>query len=113
MGSTLSRNRDIEEYPLRSASEREGRQLKACLRSAFRAQKEHYKKTGKIFRKASEIPVDSSCDDLLLAQKTTDKGFEIVAEIRENETTVHWTINQSGVIEEHLDGSGEDQELEF
>lgn len=108
VGGTLSNHNDIEEYPLRGATDSEAKRLKSCLRAAYQIQEHHKKKTGAYYRKASEMPVDQYCDGFLLAQNATKGGYEIMAQFHENENTVRWTINQDGVIEEHLDAEYDD-----
>jgi hypothetical protein len=103
VGGSLGNSSEFEEYPLRSASESEAGRLKHCLRSAFRLQQAKKAKTGEYFRKASEFPLDSECDGFMLHQKKTPQGFELMAQFHENEFTVRWTINEKGVIEEHME----------
>jgi hypothetical protein len=103
---------DIEEYPLRGATEKEGKALKRCLKTAFRLQQEHRQKTGKFFTRASEMPLDDACQDFKIAQKRTQEGYEIRAEFSEGDSTVRWSINQDEVMEEHLDPNT-DLDLEF
>jgi len=103
VGGSLGNPSEFEQYPLRSASESEGKKLKRCLRQAYAAQEKKKKQTGKLYRKASELPVDNECHGLYLHQKQTNKGYEIMAQFHENENTVRWSINQDGIMEEHLD----------
>lgn len=112
VGGTLSNHDSIEEYPLRGASDRESNRLKRCLRAAYAAQESQKETKGQYYKRASDIPVDSACQGLLLGQNRTDSGYEIMAQFHENESTVRWTINQDGVIEEHLDPEYND-DLEF
>jgi hypothetical protein len=112
MGGSFGNHQDIEEYSLRSASESESKRLKRCLRSALAAQTRHQKKTGKFYRNTGELDVDDECQGFSLSQKRSDQGLEIMAQFNENDSTVRWTINQDGVIEEHLDGE-EMEDLEF
>lgn len=112
VGGTFGNTSEFEEYPLRSASEEESGRLKKCLRSAHRLQLEHKQKSGAFYKKAREIPLDSECDGFFLTQKKSEKGFEIMAQFHENESTVRWVINQDGVIEELLDPEY-DEDLQF
>jgi hypothetical protein len=112
MGGTLSNHDDIEMFPLRSASESEGKTLKRCLKAAHQAQEEHKQKTGKYARRVRELPIDGDCSGVLLAQSHSASGYEIRGEIREDDTTVRWSVNEKGVIEEHLDPSS-DLDLEL
>lgn len=112
VGGTLSDTKDFEMFPLRGASQEEGAGLKKCLKTAHRMQELQKKKTGKFARRLKDLPIDRECDDYLMAQQGRPGGYEIRAEIRENEQTVRWSVNQDGVIEEHLDGD-DDQYLEL
>ncbi|MGZ3694752.1 MAG: hypothetical protein ACXWQO_11255 [Bdellovibrionota bacterium] len=112
VGTTFGNHQDIEEYPLRGATEQEGKRLKKCLRTAFNAQQIHKQKTGKFYRHSSELPVDDACQGFILAQKRTEEGYEIMAQFHEEETTVRWTINEQGVIEEQLDPNA-DADIDF
>jgi len=113
MGGTLSDTKDFEMFPLRGASESEGKELKRCLKSAHHYQEQRKLKTGKFARRLKDLPIDRYCSDFLMAQSGTNSGYEIRAEIRENEQTVRWSVNEKGVIEEHLEGDNEDPYLEL
>lgn len=108
VGGTLSSTNDLEEYPLRAANEKEGKRLKACLKAAHAAQTASIKKTGKIRRKVSELPIDDPCNGFIMGMKFLDDGYEIMAQFHENDTTVRWSVNQDGIIEEHLDTEVDD-----
>lgn len=110
VGGTLSDTKEFEMFPLRAASQQEGKGLKQCLQAAHKAQLHYRKKTGQWARKVKALPVAQWCDDFLMSQVRTPSGFEIRAEIREHETDVLWSVNEQGVIEEHLEG-GEDEDL--
>lgn len=112
VGGTLSDTKEFEMFPLRGASPEEGKELKQCLKFAHQAQLQYRKKTGKWARRVKQLPLDEHCDDFLMAQAGTPTGFEIRAEIRKNETSVRWSVNEEGVIEEHLDG-GSDEYLDL
>ena len=112
VGGTLSDTSAFEMFPLRGASPEEGKGLKRCLKAAHQAQEKYRKKTGKWARRVKLLPLDEYCDDYRMTQSGTPTGFEIRAELRENETTVRWSVNEQGVIEEHLDG-GSDEYLEL
>ncbi|MGE3260447.1 MAG: hypothetical protein AB7K68_01595 [Bacteriovoracia bacterium] len=112
VGGSFGNHQDIEEYPLRGATEAEGKRLKRCLQRAYRVQQEHKKKTGKFYRHSSEMPIDDACQGFILAQKRTEEGYEIMAQFHEQESTVRWTINDQGVIEEHLDPNA-DADIDF
>ena len=113
MSATLGNHDDIEMFPLRPATEKEGRLLKNCLLSVQRAQ------LGKSQKGGDKVPlsalnVDSNCHGLALKRHKTEKGgSEILAEKREDDNTVRWSINEQGVIEEHLDAGPDDQFLEL
>jgi hypothetical protein len=122
IGGTFGNHTDIEEYPLRAASDGEGAKLKRCLKAAHFVQEKHHRKTGAYYKRTSDMPVDSYCQGFLLAQNRTKNGYEIMAQFHEGESTVRWTVNQAGVIEEHLDGDydgdlgntmGSEGELDF
>ena len=113
VGGTLGNSRDFEMFPLRSASESESKKLKRCLRFAQTMQQEHRQRTGHYARKLRDLSVDEACNGFLLAQKGTSSGYELQAELREEDTIVRWSINEKGVIEEHLDSADEDADLEF
>ncbi|HEY8279210.1 MAG TPA: hypothetical protein VIH99_06290 [Bdellovibrionota bacterium] len=103
VGGTFGDHQDFEMFPLRPASEAEGRDLKRCLRAAHGAQENRKKRTGHYARKVHDLAIDAVCDGFLLAQVGTRSGYEIRAEKREDEKTVRWSVNEKGVIEEHLD----------
>ena len=107
VGSSLSDTTEFEMFPLRAASNTEAKGLKRCLKSAHSAQEEHRKKTGRYFRKVQDLPLESPCNGFILRQKRTPSGYEILAELHEDETAVRWSVNEKGVIEEHLDSEGE------
>ena len=113
VGGTLSDTKDFEMFPLRSASEAEGKELKRCLKAAHHYQEQYRKKTGKPARKLKELPLVKYCSDFLMAQKGTATGYEIRAEIREDDQTVRWSVNEKGVIEEHLEGESSDPYMEL
>jgi hypothetical protein len=112
VGGTLGDHRGIEMLPLRAASDDEGKYLKSCLQSAQREQLRHRQKTGKFARKIHDLPVGRECRDFLLSQAGTKTGYEIRAELREDESEVLWSVNEKGVIEEHMDPDA-DLDLEF
>ena len=99
--------------PLRAATEQEGQGLKRCLKTAHAAQEQRRRETGKYAHKLKELPIRSACKDLLLSQGRTQSGYEIRAEIREDEQAVRWSVNEKGVIEEHLDPNDSEPDLEF
>lgn len=111
-GGTLGDASEFEMFPIRSASTTEGKKLKRCLKAAHAAQEHFKKKTGHYARKVKELPVDDYCGGFRMGQKGTPTGYEIRAEIHESETLVVWSVNEKGVIEEHLDPEG-DADLEF
>lgn len=112
VGGSLGNPSEFEQYPLRTASEVESKNLKRCLKQAYAAQEKKKKQTGNLYKKSSEMPVDNECQGFYLHQKRTSKGYEIMAQFHENENTVRWSINQDGIIEEHLD-EDIDVDLEF
>jgi hypothetical protein len=116
VGGTLSDTKDFEMYPLRGATAEEAKDLKHCLKTAHLLQEHLRKKTGKYARRVKDLPIDNSCGDFLMAQNRTPEGYEILAEKREDEHAVRWSVNQQGVIEEHLEDAGgdvDDQFMEF
>ncbi len=112
VGGTLSDTKEFEMFPLRGASTDEGPGLKRCLKAAHKAQEHYHEKTGKWARRVKQLPIDEYCNNFLMSQIGTPSGWEIRAEIRENETAVRWSVNEQGVIEEHLEG-GSDEYLEL
>jgi hypothetical protein len=110
VGGTLRNKNEFEEYPLRMATEKEGKKLKTCLLAAYSYQVKKKEKTGEYYRKAKDIPVDEYCEGFQLGQKFLPNGFEIVAQFHEGDASVRWTVNQDKVVEEHYD---EDPEEEF
>lgn len=100
-------------FPLRAASESEGKSLKRCLQSAHLAQENRKRKTGQYARKIKDLPVDDACNGFLLAQQGTPTGYEIKAELREEETAVRWSVNEKGMIEEHLESESSEEDLAF
>src|SRR3989338_1203428 len=112
VGGTLNDTKEVELYPLRAASDGEAEKLKRSLNGAYEIQETHHKKTGRYYRKTSDMPVDAYCQGIMLAQRGMEDGYEIMAQITTNETTVRWTINSQGVMEEHLEPAN-DAEIEF
>jgi len=112
VGGTLSDTSDYEMFPLRAASTGEGKDLKRCLKAAHAAQDYAKKKTGHYLRKVRELPIDSYCSGFRMGQSGTPTGYEIRAEIHEDDTMVRWSVNEKGLIEEHLDPEG-NADLEF
>jgi|GEM_PF-4573166 len=117
VGGTLSDTKDYEIFPLRGASQSEAKDLKRCLKAAHGLQEHLRKKTGKYARRIKDLPIENNCSDFLMAQNRTNTGYEILAEIREDEHAVRWSVNENGVIEEHLedgaDPTNDDQFMEF
>src|SRR4051812_7569745 len=111
VGGTLGDASEFEMFPLRSASTSESKELKRCLKSAHAAQEHFRKKTGHYARRVRELPVDDTCNGFRMGEKGTPTGYEIRAELKENETMVLWSVNEKGTIEEHLDPEG-DADLE-
>jgi hypothetical protein len=106
VGGTLGDASEFEMFPLRTASTSEGKELKRCLKAAWAAAEHFKKKTGHYSRKVRALPIDDYCSGFRMAQKSTPAGYEIRAEIHESDTLVVWSVNQQGVIEEHLDPEG-------
>jgi hypothetical protein len=106
VGGTLGDTSEFEMLPLRSATQNEAHGLKRCLNAARAAQESHRKKTGHFFRRVKDLPVDNDCGGYRLGQKGTPTGYEINAEIHGDDATVIWSVNEKGVIEEHLDPEG-------
>ena len=79
----------------------------------FENQEHRRKKTGKYARRLKDLPIDNYCGDFLMAQQCTKTGYEIRAELREDEHTVRWSVNEKGVIEEHLEGNENDQYMDL
>jgi hypothetical protein len=94
-------------FPLRAASGSEAKQLKRCLRAARAAQEYARHRTGHYAKHVRDLPIDGDCNGIRLAQHGTTSGYEILGEIREDETTVRWSVNEKGVIEEHLEPEGQ------
>jgi hypothetical protein len=103
VGGSLGNHADIEEYPLREATEQEGNRLKRCLLAAHSAYERHRERTGNPARRTSELRVDADCQGFFLGQKRTPEGYEIMAQFHQGFTTVRWSVNQDGVVEEHLE----------
>ena len=112
VGGTLGDTKDFEMFPLRAATGQEGRGLKRCLQTAHKAQEAYRRKHGKYARRTRELPIDADCSGFNVGQKGTPTGYEIRAELREDDTTVRWSVNEKGLIEEHLDPESE-TELEL
>lgn len=112
VGGSLSDTSEFEMFPLRSASQSEAKDLKHCLKSAHAAQESARARTGHYIRRVKDLPVDRACNGFRMGQKGTPTGYEIRAELRESETAVRWSVNERGVIEEHLDPEGA-PDLEF
>lgn len=102
---------DLEEYPLRPATESEAARLKPCLRAGHAAMESYRERHGRYPKRSAELPVDAACNGFFLGLHRTTEGYELMAQFHENDQTVRWTVNQDGVIEEHLDEEIED--LEF
>lgn len=111
VGGTLSKKNDLEEYPLRSANQKETAELKDCLRTLQKSQIKKFEKTGSYYTSLKAMKPNSSCNDYKLHMKRTEDGFEIEAKKSDGESSLQWIINQDGVIEEYLEP--EEEELEF
>lgn len=103
VGGTLSNHDEIEILPIRPATKKEGVGLKRCLLAARAAQEARLKKTGHYAKKAKSLPLDDDCGGFILTQGRSNTGYEIRAEIHDDETMVRWSVNEKGVVEEHLD----------
>lgn len=108
--ASLSEKNDLEEYPLRSATDGESANLKRCLRAVEVVQKDQFEKKGEYFKKTKDLPIGRECLDFLVGLRSNGKKYEAIVQFHDNETTVRWSITDQGVIEEHMD---EDDGLEF
>lgn len=111
VGGTLSKQEDQEEYPLREATKSESTDLKQCLRDLHAKQENRKEKANSYFGTIKAMKPDSSCDDFKLKLKKLETGYEIEAKKSDGESTVLWSINQDGIIEESLEP--EEDELDF
>lgn len=111
VGGTLSKQEDQEDYPLREASKSESKDLKRCLRDLQAKQDSRKEKANSYYGSIKAMKPDSSCDDYKLKLKKLEAGYEIEAKKTDGESTVLWSINQDGIIEESLEP--EEDELDF
>lgn len=111
VGGSLRTHPDLEEYPLRPATPSEAARLKPCLRAGHAAMVAYVEKHRRYPKRSAELPIDAACQGLFLGLRRTGAGYELMAQFHENEQTVRWTVNQDGVIEEHLDEEIGDLEL--
>src|SRR4051812_13020365 len=102
-GGSLGDTSEFEIFPLRAASKSESKDLKHCLKAAHAAQAGIKRKTGHYVRRVHDLPVDGDCSGIRLKQHGTPTGYEILGEIHEDETAVRWSVNEKGLIEEHLE----------
>jgi hypothetical protein len=112
VGGSLRNHKDLEEYPLREATKAEGAALKKCLLASRYYQELRKEKEGAPYKRAADIPSKKYCADYKLSLNDTEKGYEITAELTDDDQTVRWSIGEDGVIEEHMD-TGYDDEMEF
>lgn len=112
VGGSLRNHKDLEEFPLREATKAEGTALKKCLLAARYYMELRKEKEGEAYKRAADIPGKKYCSDYKLSLNGTEKGYEITAELTDDDQTVRWSIGEDGVIEEHLD-PGYDDEMEF
>jgi hypothetical protein len=103
VGGSFGDTSSFEMFPLREASKSEARELKRCLKAAHAAQENSRNSTGHYLRSVKDLPVDNECGGVRLGQHGTRTGYEITGEIRGEESAVRWSVNEKGVIEEHLD----------
>lgn len=101
-------------YPLRPATRDESRALKACLKSVHQLREEYLTKFERPPSRIAELPYDKYCDsDIRVSRVQLEEGgYEIEAQLNEAETSVVWSLNERGVIEEHVDPD-QDMDLEF
>ena len=111
VGGTFSNKGSLEEYPLRPANLEEAKDLKSCLKKVHAIQDHHWLQTGHYYRKIRELLVDDVCRGYQMAMHSNPEGFEALAQFNESETTVRWSVNQTGTIEEHLEGISPDEDL--
>lgn len=113
VGGSLRNHEELENFPIREATKDEGRELKRCLKAAHYYMELRKQKTGKPYARASEIPSQKYCSDFKLSLGEAEAGgYEITAAFSDGDNTVRWSINESGVIEEHLAETIDDS-LEF
>jgi hypothetical protein len=115
MGGTLSKIPEADKEPdvqlaLRSATASEATRLRTCLRAAESAQRKHLSENGNFSQKLEGLGLEQPCQGLkarLFPKKP--KGFEFWAEIWDQENMARWSINQKGVLEEHLESNSLDE----
>ena len=112
VGGSFRNHHDIEEFPLREATKEEGAALKKCLLAARYYQELRKEKQGDTYKRAADIPSKKYCSNFKLSLNDTPQGYEITAELTDDDQTVRWSIGEDGVMEEHMD-TGYDDEMEF
>lgn len=104
---------DLDMYLLRPATREEGQRLKRCLQAVHKAEVQYTKQRGRAPTRVADLPVEEYCDDIKLSLEDTEDGkHEIQAYFHEGESTVRWSVNPRGVIEEHMDPD-QNMDLEF
>ncbi|RZA05694.1 MAG: hypothetical protein EOP11_12235 [Proteobacteria bacterium] len=112
VGGSLRNHGDLETFPLRDATKEEGVRLKKCLQAARYYQELRKEKEGQPYKRAADIPGKKYCGDFKMKLDQTDAGYEISAELIDDDQMVRWSIGEDGVIEEHMD-TDFDEDMEF
>jgi hypothetical protein len=112
VGGSLRNHEDMETFPLRDATKEEGARLKKCLQAKRYYQELRKEKEGEPYKRAADIPGKKYCGDFKMKLEQADSGYEISAEITDDDQMVRWSIGEDGVIEEHMEPEYDD-EMEF
>ena len=112
LGGSFRNHKELEDFPLREATKAEGKGLKRCLQASRYYMELRKEQKGEPYRRAADIPHQKYCKPYKMSLDQTEHGYELTAELTENESTVRWSIGENDVIEEHIEPKYDD-ELEF
>lgn len=113
VSKTFSDTSELEEYPIRDASEQERKHMEGCARALYQAQNKSMEKTGKYQRKVSNLGIDEPCQGLRVQLKGNPQHYIAAITITENDTTVKWEVNERGIVTEFGDTDTDEDLLTF
>lgn len=104
-GSHPEQSKDLEEIGTRRANSGEEKRLDSCLHYIFKRQQAEYAKTRNYVREIKRLDPDEHCKKIQLSMETAPSGFTATAKIKDSDSIVKWTVNETGEVVEHDDMS--------
>ena len=101
--SAPKQSQDLEEIGTRRANAAEEKRLDGCLHYIFKRQQAHFARERSYVRNLRALAPEEACGKILLSLETKPEGYHVTARIRDGETTVMWSVDESGAVVEHDD----------